>query len=275
MEYIELNNRVKIPQLGLGTYPMNGMELIKATIRAVHLGYECFDTSAAYGNEYYLSWGLRLCMKRRKKLFIITKVSNKQQRRGNIRSALLESLEKLHTDYIDLYLLHWPNPDTYIDCWRQMEELYRDGLVRAIGVSNFHAHHLDRLLSKATVIPAVNEIELHPLLSQQPLVDYCTKLGIKIICYSPLARMDNKLMKNDVLLHLAECYGRQVPQIILRWNIQKGYATIPKSSKKERLRQNLEIFNFELTHDEMEQIDNLNCDYRVRYDPDHCDFTKL
>lgn len=275
MEYLTLNNGIEMPALGLGTYPMQGKELIKTVVCAAALGYRSFDTSAAYGNEYALGWGIRLCLKQRKKLFLTSKVSNKQQNIGNMRQSLSESLERLHTNYLDLYLLHWPNPGTYVECWKQLEELYMEGRVRAIGVCNFHKHHLENLMEQATITPAVNQVELHPLLSQEQLAEYCFMMGIKIICYSPLARMDNKLVNDLTLIQIAKKYSKTVPQIILRWDFQKGYCTIPKTSKAKRLKQNLDIFDIKLSTEDIKKIDNINCDYRVRYDPDNCNFSKL
>lgn len=266
---------VKLPSIGLGTYPMNGKTLCKVVLKSKKYGYRLFDTSSAYGNEKWLGLSLKLSFMKRNSYYIITKVSNQEQRNGNIKDALERQLKRLGVDYIDLYLMHWPQTDTFLDTWKQMEELYKEGKVKQIGVSNFHVHHLEKLLEIATVIPTYNEVELHPLLSQEELVEYCKSKGIKMISYSPFARMDEKLMKHPVLISIAKKYNKAVTQIILRWNIQLGYIPIPKSSNKKRLKENIDIFDFQLTEDDMNKINSINENYRVRYDPDNCDFSKL
>jgi diketogulonate reductase-like aldo/keto reductase len=171
--------------------------------------------------------------------------------------------------------MHWPNPDTYMASWRQMEEIYQEGLTKAIGVCNFHKHHLEKLLDIANVVPAINQVELHPLLSQVDLVRYCTKNGIRVSAYSPLARMNPKLVENPVLQRIAGKYHKTVPQVILRWNFQNGIISVPKTSKQVRLRENLDIFDFTLTHGDISEIGDMNENFRVRHNPDNCDFSKL
>jgi len=184
-------------------------------------------------------------------------------------------MKKLGVKQLDLYLMHWPNPETYLDSWKEMETLYKEGLVKAIGVCNFHEHHLQKLLEIAEVTPVINQIELHPLLSQKPLREYCKSKGIQIQAYSPVARMDSKLIEHPVLVELAKKYTKTVPQIILKWDVQHDIITIPKSGNKLRIKENLDIFDFELTEDEMKKIDNINENYRVRYDPDTVDYLKV
>lgn len=276
--YLKLNNNILMPCLGLGTYPMNGDSLVQTIRYATQIGYCSFDTATAYKNEEFIGPAILASMNsgiKREELFITTKISNKWQRDGDIRRTFYSSLERLRLDYLDLYLMHWPNPGTYIDTWKRMEELYAEGKVRAIGVSNFHEHHLEHLLEHAQIIPAVNQIELHPLLSQREIVNYCESLGIKIISYSPLARMDEKLIQHEVLREIALRHQKTVPQIILRWNLEMGYAVIPKTENPKRLTENFEIFEFELTKEEIHAINSINEDYRVRNNPDTCDFSKL
>lgn len=267
-----LNNGVLIPTLGLGTFPMK-RELLKVVPLALYFGYRAFDTASAYKNEKQLGRVLRFLP--RSSVFITSKLSNGGQRRGNVEEELTGTLNRLKLRYLDLYLMHWPNPETYLSCWKQMEDLYEKGLVRAIGVCNFHIHHLEELLEEATVVPSINQFELHPLLTQQPLVDYCRQSGITVQAYSPLARMGHKLIGNSYLIELGIRYQKTVPQIILRWIVQSGHVTCPKTSTLSRLRQNIDIFDFELTEDEMEVVANLNEDYRVRHDPDTVDFSRL
>jgi diketogulonate reductase-like aldo/keto reductase len=171
--------------------------------------------------------------------------------------------------------MHWPNPETFLESWKQMEELYREGLCRAIGVCNFHEHHMEELISIAEILPVVNQIELHPLLSQKPLVNYCTSKRILIEAYSPLARMHKKLINNPIMVSLSEKYNKSVVQIILRWNFQNGIIVIPKTSNKERLKHNIDIFDFNISTEDMKTIDGINKNFRVRYDPDNCDFNRL
>lgn len=275
MEYFELYNGVKVPVLGAGTFPLKRFELIKIVRNATQLGYTLFDSAAAYYNEKALGYAWRLTFKKRENLFLISKLSNRQQRAGDVHKACMESLEKMRTKYLDMYLMHWPNPDTYIDCWKQMEELYEKGLVKSIGVCNFHQHHLEELMKHAKIKPMVNEIEVHPLLSQEPLIDYCKEQGIQVIAYSPLARMHEKLIKNEILVEIAKHKNKSVVQVILRWDFQRDLITIPKSSSKERLKMNMDIFDFSLTEEEMEAIRGINEDFRVRHNPDNCDFSKL
>jgi diketogulonate reductase-like aldo/keto reductase len=259
----------------MGTWPLNGLKLAMLVRKAAQLGYRSFDTASAYGNEAWLGFGLRFCGVRRDKLVVTTKLSNSDQRTGNVKRAFYGSLKRLGLKYVDLYLMHWPNPDTYVGCWKQMEQLYQDGLVRAIGVCNFHAHHLIRLLENSTVIPCVNQVELHPLLSQSKLESFCRGRGIQVQAYSPVARMHDKLILNKTLVSIAQKLNKSVPQIILRWDYQHRIVSVVKSGNPGRLRENISIFSFSLSIKEMEAINELNIDFRVRHDPDSCDFSKL
>lgn len=273
---VRLNNGVEMPVIGAGTYPLNGVALIKTVWRAYRRGYRSFDTSAAYFNEECLGVAIgRLVARGSSPPFITTKVSNTLQRQGTVREGCYHSLKKLGVDRIDLYLMHWPYPGKYVETWKAMEALYREGVVRAIGVSNFHRHHLEAILNVADVVPAVNQVELHPLLSQGPLRAYCEDKGIRVQAYSPVARMNPKLVEHPVLLEVAHTYGKTVPQIILRWDIQHGIVVIPKSANRQRIRENIDIFDFELTDDEMTRIDGINEDYRVRFDPDTADYVNV
>lgn len=259
----------------MGTYPLNGLKLAMLVRMAVQFGYRSFDSASAYGNETWLGRGLRFCGVERSHLFVTTKLSNAEQRAGNINQSFRNSMKRLGLKYVDLYLMHWPNPDTYLNCWKAMEQLYRDGLVRAIGVCNFHAHHLARLLESTTVVPGVNQVELHPLLSQAQLVNFCIGKGIRIQAYSPLARMHAKLIGNKDLMSIAGQHRKTVSQIVLRWNYQHGVAPLPKSGSLLRLKENISICDFALSETEMNTLDRMNRDFRVRHDPDTCDFTKL
>ncbi|WP_242875975.1 aldo/keto reductase [Cellulosilyticum sp. I15G10I2] len=275
MKKFILNNGIEMPVIGLGTYPMNGNLLIETMLKSITYGYRSFDTSSAYQNHESIGEAIRLCDKNRDKIFITTKLSNSQQRSGNVEGALKRSLSILGLKYVDLYLIHWPETDHYLESWIQMENLYKQGLVRAIGVCNFHEHHLKSLLNIANVIPAVNQIELHPCLTQKPLTRFCESYQIRVEAYSPLARMHRKLVENPILLQVADKYKKSVPQIILRWNYQNGIISIPKTQDSKRLRDNISIFDFSLLPEEMAAIEAINEDFRVRHDPDNCDFSKL
>jgi len=283
MKVFTLNNGLEIPVIGVGTAPIigNKISIISQSLKQFNIGLQAptlgctlFDTSAAYNfSERILGYSLKL--KKRSKLFIITKLCNRDQRDGDVRKALLESMKKLQTDYIDLYLMHWPNPGTYLDCWKQMEGLYKEGLARAIGVCNFHEHHLEKLLSAGTIVPAINQFERHPLLSQKPLIKYCENVGIKVMAYTPIGRMHEKLKNNGILIRLSKKYNKTIAQIILRWHYQQSIITIPRTTKTKRIRENINIFDFSFSNEEIESIDSINENLRLRYDPDNCDFTKL
>jgi diketogulonate reductase-like aldo/keto reductase len=259
----------------MGTFPLKGFKFARLVLKAASLGYRSFDLAPAYGNEQWFGRAMFFCRNRRHDLFITTKLSNTAQRSGDVRTAFQHSLKKLGIKYLDLYLMHWPVPDLYLSSWKQMEVLYKEGMIRAIGVCNFHEHHLIRLLDSADVIPAINQIELHPLLSQKELVSFCRAQGIAVEAYSPVARMHDKLLSNETLKSIAVRHQKTVPQVIFRWNLQNGIVVIPKSSSPVRLRENISVFDFSLSDKEMESIDLLNIDFRVRFDPDNCDFSQL
>lgn len=287
MEFVTLNNGVKIPQIGLGAAGLwYGKKwkamLTKSAIKqyllynaAVKKDYFLYDSSHAYGYHQHLLGFISKSEKKRENMFLCTKVSNWQQRKRDIRTSLQFTLDILGVDYIDLYLLHWPQPDTFVDCYLQMEELYKEGKVKAIGVCNCHKHHIETLMERATVIPAVNQFEIHPLFTQEPLIEYCRNLGIAPMAYTPLARMHDVLIESKQLRELSEKYNKTVPQIILRWHVQQGLITIPRTSKIERLNEYLDVFNFNLTDEEMQSINDLNDNVRLRFNPDKCDFSIL
>ncbi|MEI6856499.1 aldo/keto reductase [Psychrilyobacter sp.] len=275
MKKIKFNNEMEMPLIGIGTWPMKGLTLLKAITYAFKSGYKKIDTASAYSNEKWIGLALKLNFKRRKDVFITTKLSNTSQRDGDIRKAFNVSLKRLGVKYVDLYLMHWPNPDTFIKSWKEMEKLYEEGLVKAIGVCNFQEHHLEELLKVAKIIPVINQVERHPLLSQKKLIEYCKNKKIIVEAYSPFARMDKKLIENETLVEISKKYNKEVTQIILRWNYQNDIPTVPKSSNKERIKQNIDILDFELKDCEMDKINLLNENYRVRHNPDNCDFTKL
>lgn len=267
MEYITLNNGIAIPKLGLGTFGMNEEKLPEAVKKASDVGIRLFDTSPNYKNDKLLGLALKEVNVAREELLIVEKVDSNQQL-GSIRQALENCLKRLDLSYLDMYLIHWPFPDRYIKTWKQMEKLHEEGLIKTIGVCNFRPHHLEPLLAKANIVPAINQMEMHPLFTQMDSVEICRKNNIAIMSYTPLARMDKKLIENELLQSLAQKYDKTVPQIILRWNTQLDYVVIPKTENPKRIVENTSIWDFKLTEEELKQISALNQDYRVRFDPD-------
>lgn len=258
---ITLNTGAEMPMLGLGVYKATGEnEVQQAIVNAADIGYRLIDTASVYKNEEGVGVGIRSSKIPRKNFFITTKVWNNAQRVGDIEGAFNRSLERLKLDYVDLYLIHWPVPGCYMDTWHEMEQIYRSGRAKAIGVSNFSMLNLAELTENSEIIPAVNQIEFHPLWNRSELVEYCQTHGIAVQAYAPLAR--GAYLDNPMLQPIAEKYNRSTAQIGLRWSIQKGVAVIPKSTHVDRILSNSQIFDFSLSPEEMSLIDSLNEDYR-------------
>lgn len=270
-----LHNGVKMPWLGLGVFKVEeGQELINAVKTAITHGYRSVDTAAIYGNEVGVGQGIREAVKEtgiaREDLFITSKVWNSELGYASTIAAYEESLTKLGLDYLDLYLIHWPVAGKYKEAWRALETLYKEGRVKAIGVSNFQIHHLEDLMKDAEIKPMVNQVEYHPRLTQKELSGFCRKQDIQLEAWSPL--MAGQLLDNTDLQEIADKYGKSIAQVILRWDLQNGVITIPKSTKEHRIAENSTVFNFELTADDMKRIDSLNQNHRVGPDPDNFDF---
>ncbi|HFK1722964.1 aldo/keto reductase [Bacillus thuringiensis] len=270
-----LNNGVEMPWFGLGVFKVEeGPELVEAVKSAIKAGYRSIDTAAIYGNEKAVGEGIRAGIEAtgisRGELFITSKVWNADQGYEETIAAYEESLKKLELDYLDLYLVHWPVEGKYKDTWRALETLYKEDRVRAIGVSNFQIHHLQDVMKDAEIKPMINQVEYHPRLTQKELQAFCKEQGIQMEAWSPL--MQGQLLDNETLQAIAEKHGKTTAQVILRWDLQNGVITIPKSTKEHRIIANADVFNFELTKEDMETIDALNENHRVGPDPDNFDF---
>lgn len=263
-----LANGVKMPWLGLGVWRTEeGDEVVNAVKYALNAGYRHIDTAAIYGNEAGVGQAIKESGVAREELFVTTKVWNTAQGYESTLAAFEESRQKLGLDYVDLYLIHWPGSGSKVaDTWRALEKLYKDGVVKAIGVSNFHVKHLQELIEVAEIKPMVNQVEFHPYLTQTELLAFCREQGIQFEAWSPL--MQGNFLNEPVILELAEKYGRQPSQIVLRWDLQQGVVTIPKSIKEARIIENADVFGFELSAEDMDKLSALNKDQRFGPNPD-------
>lgn len=259
-----LSNGVKMPWLGLGVFMVSDpVELTTAVKSALQTGYRSIDTADIYGNEKGVGEAIRASGLPRQELFITTKLWNERQAEGYDASlkAFENSLERLGLDYLDLYLIHWPIEGKSVAAWRALVKLYQDGRTRAIGVSNFSAAQIDELIQATGIVPAVNQIELHPWRSQKPLLAYCQEKDIQVEAYCPLMR--GRISEVPMLAEIAVRYGKSPAQIVLRWELQNGVVVIPKSVHAGRIRENSEIFDFSLNLSDMAAIDALNRDMTV------------
>ncbi|MBD2845514.1 aldo/keto reductase [Paenibacillus sp. IB182496] len=268
----KLHNGVEMPWLGLGVWRVEDGQEVESSVRtAIEHGYRSIDTAAVYGNEEGVGRAIRDSGVPREQLFVTTKVWNADQGYDSALAAYEQSLQRLGLDYADLYLIHWPVKGKYKQTWRALERLYSDKRVRAVGVSNFHIHHLEDLKTSSELVPMVNQVECHPRLSQAPLRGYCREQGIQFEAWSPLMQ-GKELLEHELFVQLAAKYGKTPAQIILRWDLQQGIVTIPKSITPSRIRENADVFDFELSAEDMAQIDTLNTDTRVGADPDNFNF---
>ncbi len=269
-----LNNDVRMPVLGLGvSKAAEGPEAVQAVRLALESGYRHIDTASVYGNETSVGIGVRESGIPREEVFVSTKLWNDDIRAGRVREAFEDSLGKLGTEYIDLYLIHWPVPGKIVETWNILETLYMEGRVRAIGVCNFHMQHIEMLLAEGGRLPAVNQCECHPLLSQVPLKNYCERLGIAFEAWSPLGGGSaGNLTANPELADIGKKYGKTAAQTILRWHLQRGTVVIPKSVRPDRIRENADLFDFELSAEDMRTVFEMNLDRRTGANPDRFDF---
>ena len=259
MQIKTLNNKIHIPQLGYGVWKVPNEEAEKAVRQALEAGYRLIDTAKIYGNELGVGKALATSNVPREDLFITTKVWNADHGYENTLKAFDESLEKLGLDYVDLYLIHWPTPkyDAYVETYKALEKLYKDGRTKAIGVCNFEIEHLQRIMDECEIIPTVNQVECHPYLQQTELKKFCKEHGILLEAYSPLMN-GTKVLQDPVIQDIANQYGKTPAQIILRWHLQSDVVVIPKTVTPSRMGENLNVFDFELNETDLNKIATLD-----------------
>ena len=265
---IPLRGGSQIPQLGFGVFQVPPGETEEVVAKALSTGYRHLDTAAAYRNEGPVGQAVRASGLDRGEIFLTTKCFNDDQGHEEARRAFHASLERLEMDYVDLYLIHWPVPahDRYVETWKAFIELRDEGLIRAIGVSNFQPAHLERLIAETGETPAINQVELHPYFQQQGLRHEHEELGIITEAWSPLAQ--GLVLEDPVIEEIAEAHSRTTGQVVIRWHLQLGNVVIPKSVTSERIEQNFEVFDFELSDEEMQAIERLDAGRRTGPDPD-------
>ena len=266
-----LNNGVQMPILGYGVFLADNEETERGVLWALEAGYRHIDTAAYYGNEKAVGKAVKSSGLKRNEVFVTTKLWNQDQRDKRQREAFEKSLDELGLEYVDLYLIHWP-VSNFPETWNILEDILKSGKAKAIGVSNFQPRHLDKLAETATVTPAVNQVESHPLLTQKPLIEYCAKKGIACQAWSPLGGKGARILDEKTIKDLADKHGRTPAQIVLRWDLQRGITPLPKSVHQERIISNARLFDFSLGDDDMAVIDAMNKNKRGGPDPDHVDF---
>ncbi|MEU3059310.1 aldo/keto reductase [Streptomyces subrutilus] len=265
---VTLNNAVRIPQLGFGTFQIPPEDTRETTLAALAAGYRHIDTAEMYGNEKGVGQAVRDSGLDRDEVFVTSKLDNGAHAHDDALRAFDGTLAELGLDHLDLFLVHWPLPGRgdFVETWRAMEEIYRSGRARAIGVSNFQPHHLRRLLDGSTVVPAVNQIEVHPYLTQDEVRAFGAEQGIATEAWSPIAQ--GKVLDDPAIVRIAERVGKSPAQVTLRWHLQRGDIVFPKSSTRERIEENFDLFDFELGAGDMGEISALNRDERTGPDPD-------
>ncbi len=275
IEYIVLNNGVKMPPIVEATNWMDYPQMKKLVSTGIKQGFRAFDTARDYGNEHIVGQVLRECIiesgLKREDIFITTKIGNSQQRQGNIEEQIDISLRNLQTDYVDLWLMHWPYPNYYVDTWHKMERVYKSGKVRAIGMANYRIRHFEYLFREGVeIIPHCVQFELHPMRTANEIVAYCKERNIAIQAYSPLCRMIDAIKNSEVLKSISERHHKSIAQIILRWHIQNNTVPVFKSLKPSRLKENYDIFDFVLSDDEMILVSSLDEDYKYHLESASC-----
>jgi 2,5-diketo-D-gluconate reductase A len=267
---IPLNSGTSIPQLGFGVFKVDPGITQQVVEQALEIGYRHIDTAALYHNEAEVGAALKASGIPRDEIFLTTKLGNPDHKAGDVAGAFQRSLDLLGTDYVDLYLIHWPLPavDKYVAAWRAFEPFYRDGRAKAIGVSNFQISHLERLAAETEVVPAVNQVELHPVFQQKPLRAYLKEKGIAVEAWGPLGQGRWALDQYPAITAAAAAHGVSPAQVILRWHLQEGTIAIPKANQLAHAAANFDVFGFELTPAELAAIDALDTNQRLGGDPD-------
>ncbi|MGH1549124.1 aldo/keto reductase [Leifsonia poae] len=265
---LTLNNGTTIPQLGFGVFKVDPAETTRIVADALEVGYRHIDTAAIYGNEEGVGRAIADSGIPRDELFVTTKLWNDRQ--TDAENALEESLTKLGLDYVDLYLIHWPTPqkDTFVEAWKSLEKIYASGRAKAIGVSNFLVPHLTKLLAETDIVPAVNQIELHPAHQQPEVTAFSREHGIEIEAWGPLGQGKYPLFELPEVADAAAAHGKTPAQVVIRWHLQTGNIVFPKSNRRERMAENFDVFDFELTADEVQAISSLEREGRVSAHPD-------
>jgi 2,5-diketo-D-gluconate reductase A len=270
---LTLNNGQQIPQLGFGVFLIEPQDTVSAVSTALQAGYRHIDTAEMYGNEKEVGEAIRQSGLERDEIFVTSKLSNDAHRPDDAREAFDGSLKALGLDYLDLFLIHWPLPTRYdgdfVSTWSTLTEFYRDGRARSIGVSNFQPHHLRRLHAESEIIPAVNQIEVNPYLTQDEVRGFCAEHQIAVEAWSPLGR--GNVLSDNAIAAIAQRAAKTPAQVVLRWHIQRGDIIFPKSVTPDRIRENIDIFDFELSAAEVETISALNRNERTGPDPDTFD----
>ena len=256
-------------------YPKEVNKYESSISTGIKNGFRWIDYSCAYGDGRLLGNAIRMSSVNRKDLIITTRITNSAQVNHRVREEFMHFLTNAGLDYVDILQFHWPVTDCYLDTWKDMEKLYEEGYVKHLGVANCHQHHLDEIFKICKYKPEVGQFEIHPLFTQKPLIEYYQNHGIQVCAYTPLARFDDRLMRLPKLKQIADRYGKTVPQVVLRWHTQNGVIPIVRAFNPEHQKANLDIFDFELTAEEMKTIDSVNINSRLRYDPDNCDFSIL
>ncbi|WP_078544540.1 aldo/keto reductase [Litchfieldia alkalitelluris] len=273
MNFVTLNNGLKMPQLGYGVWQVPDDQAATAVAKAIEVGYTSIDTAMIYKNEVGVGKAIKESGVPREELFITTKVWNKDQGYENTLKAFDESLERLGLDYVDLYLVHWPTPqyDQYVDTYKALEKLYHDGRVKAIGVCNFEIEHLERLLNECEVVPVLNQVECHPYLAQNELKEFCAKHNIFVEAWSPLDQ-GGEVLQDEVIKKIADAVGKTPAQVVLRWHLQNNTIVIPKSVTPSRIEENFNVFDFELSSEQMDEINAINKNRRKGAHPNEMNY---